>query len=294
MDMSRYAGGKPLNILGASYAGDPRPNTAMFISKKVGHLVNSLEGVSGCLVFAESGIEVPDKILSCNCFAFSDNPQAAYAEFTAEYYRATEEKNSAIGYDAAENGALISRTAVVGDGCQIEPHVVIGPGVAIGRNARIHAGAVIMNATIGNDAVINEYAVIGGNGFTMADDEHGNKVRIYSLGRVRIGNNVEVGAHDNISRGSAGDTLIGSNVKIDALVHVGHDAHLYDNVEITAGAVIGGFVNAYERAYVGINAVIRNRISLGANCFVGMGAVVTKSVGEGVTVVGNPAKPFAR
>ena len=74
------------------------------------------------------------------------------------------------------------------------------------------------------------------------------------------------------------------------MVHIGHDAHLHKNVEITAGAVVGGFVDARDGAYIGINAVIRNRISLGINSFVGMGATVTKSVEDGVTVVGNPAK----
>ena len=74
--------------------------------------------------------------------------------------------------------------------------------------------------------------------------------------------------------------------------YIGHDVHLHKNVEITAGVVVGGFVEAQEGAYIGINAVIRNRISLGTNSFVGMGATVTKSVSDGITVVGNPARPF--
>ena len=135
---------------------------------------------------------------------------------------------------------------------------------------------------------------VGANGFTMANDENGNKIRIYSLGKVVIGNNVEIGAHDNVSRGSGGDTVIEDNVKIDALIHIGHDAHLHKNVEITAGAVVGGFVDAQEGAYIGINSVIRNRVTLGAQSFIGMGATVTKSVPAGITVVGNPAKPFEK
>ena len=65
-------------------------------------------------------------------------------------------------------------------------------------------------------------------------------------------------------------------------------------IALCSGAVVGGFVDAQEGAYIGINAVIRNRISLGAKSFVGMGATVTKSVADGITVVGNPAKPFEK
>lgn len=162
----------------------------------------------------------------------------------------------------------------------------------IGDNARIYAGSVIKNSIIGNNVIVNEKAVIGANGFTMANDEDGNKIRIYSLGKVIIGNDVEIGTNDNISRGSGGDTIIEDSVKLDALIHIGHDVHLHKNVEITAGAVIGGFVDAQEGAYVGINAVVRNRVTLGSNSFIGMGATVTKSVNNGVIVVGNPAKPF--
>ena len=83
-------------------------------------------------------------------------------------------------------------------------------------------------------------------------------------------------------------------VKLDVLVHVGHDAHLYKNVEITACGIVGGFTELEERAYMGLNATTRNRIRLGKNCIIGMGATVTKSVDDNITVVGNPARPFEK
>jgi UDP-3-O-[3-hydroxymyristoyl] glucosamine N-acyltransferase len=294
INVSRYSDKHSFGITGASYIGAPRSNTAMFVSKKVGQLISALSGVKQCLVFAEEGLEVPDSILANHCFVFSDNPQGAYAAFTEAFFDEEETNHNRIGYTVTDNGAYISKTAKIGDNAVIEPGVVIGPGVIIGERARIYSGAVIKNAVIGDHAIINEKAVIGANGFTMANDENGNKIRIYSLGRVIIGDNVEIGTHDNISRGSGGDTVIEDNVKIDALIHIGHDVHLHKNVEITAGAVVGGFVDAKESAYIGINSVIRNRVTLGAHCFIGMGATVTKSVPEGITVVGNPAKPFEK
>lgn len=294
ISVSRYSQKHSFSITGASYIGAPRSNTAMFVTKKVGHLIKALNSVTQCLVFAEEGLDVTDEILRDHCFVFSKNPQCAYAHFTETFFTEEERAHSMAGYRVTSDGAYISNTAKIGDNAIIEPGVVIGPDVTIGDRARIYAGAVIKNAEIGNDVIINEKAVIGANGFTMANDENGDKIRIYSLGKVVIGNQVEIGAHDNVSRGSGGNTIIEDNVKIDALIHIGHDVHLHKNVEITAGAVVGGFVDAKDGAYIGINSVIRNRVTLGANCFIGMGATVTKSVADGITVVGNPAKPFVK
>ncbi len=294
MNVGHYSDSHSFGITGASYIGAPRSNTAMFVSKKVGHLIAALADVKQCLVFAEEGLGVPENILNQHCFVFSSNPQGAYAKFTKAFFVEEEKANESVGYTLSSNGAYISNSARIGKNAIIEPGAVIGPDVVIGEDARIYSGAVIRNAIIGDRVMINEKAVIGANGFTMANDENGNKIRIYSLGKVIIGNDVEIGAHDNVSRGSGGNTVIEDSVKIDALVHIGHDVHLHKNVEITAGAIVGGFVEAFEGAYIGINAVIRNRVSVGAHSFIGMGATVTKSVPEGVTVVGNPAKPFEK
>ena len=294
INVNRYSAQHSFSIIGASYIGAPRSNTAMFVTKKVGQLILALESVKQCLVFAEEGIAVPAHILNDHCFVFSANPQGAYAKFTEQFFAEEERAHEAVGYTLYPNGAYISNSAKIGKNAIIEPGVVIGPDVVIGDDARIYSGAVIKNAVIGDRVIINEKAVVGANGFTMAVDESGNKIRIYSLGKVIIGDDVEIGAQDNVSRGSGGDTVIEDRVKIDALIHVGHDAHLHKNVELTAGAIIGGFVEAKENAYVGINSVIRNRITLGASSFVGMGATVTKAVPDGITVIGNPAKPFEK
>lgn len=140
---------------------------------------------------------------------------------------------------------------------------MIGHGVRIGKNARILARTVIKNAVIGDNFICGENNTIGTYGFIMADDDSKNKIRIPSLGGVLIGNNVEVGSSANISRGSAEDTVIEDNVKIDALVHIGHDVYIHRNVEITASAVIGGFDELMEGVYVGINAAVRNRRRVG-------------------------------
>lgn len=293
-DVSRLIPEKNFFIKGMSYIGAPRPNTAMYISKKVERLLGSLETVDNCLVFVEDGIQTTEALEKKHAFYFTANPQLEYARFAQLLEDERNAEDAKMKFVLTAGGYYKSESAVVGQNAYIEPGCVIGHRVKIGKNARILSGTVIRNAEIGDNFLANEFAVIGANGFNMAVDEGGNKLRIPTLGRVIIGDYVEVGAHNNISCGSGGDTILEDYVKTDALVHIGHDVHLHKNVEITAGAVIGGFAELGEHAYIGINAVIRNRISIGPHAFVGMGANVTKAVDANVIVAGNPAKPFEK
>lgn len=288
-DANEIVPGKSFEIKGISYIGKPKSNTAMFLTKKAEYLIGSLAEVDDCLVFIEATIDIPYDLVGRHAFKKSYRPQLEYAKFANLFAAERLKEEQEIPVYLTPQGYYCSADAVIGENAYIEPGCYIGPDVAVGKNAYIMAGTVIRHATIGDDFFSNEYAIIGANGFTMAEDENGSKYRIPTLGRVVIGNYVEVGAHDNISCGSGGDTVIDDFVKLDALVHLGHDVYLHKNVEIAAGGIIGGFDELGESSYVGINAVLRNRIKIGNNSIVGMGATVTKSVEDNVVVAGNPA-----
>ena len=292
--VDRIVEGKHFDIVGMSYIGAPRSNTAMFITKKVEYLLSALDDVSECLIFAETGIVVADELNAKHAFVLTAKPQLAYARFANQFEEERFAEEKRLKYSLTEGGYYVSSDVVLPDDAYIEPGCVIGPDVEIGKGAKILAGAIIRHSTIGDSFIANEHAVIGANGFTMAEDEDGNKIRIPTLGRVVIGNHVEIGVHNNISCGSGGDTVLEDNVKTDALVHIGHDVHLHKNVEVTAGVTLGGFVNAGEGTYLGVGSVLRNRISIGEYAFIGMGSNVTKSVEANTVVAGNPAKPFVK
>lgn len=282
------------SISGVSYIGNPLSNTAMYISKKVERLLENLKNVRECLIFAEDTIEVPAELSVENCFVLCRSPQKEYAQFVTNWAAEMDSENRKRKYTLAPGGYYVGDNVTIGRDAYIEPGCVISHDVTIGDRAVIKMGARIENCTVGDDFIACENCTVGTTGFTMADDDDGNKMRIPTLGRVIIGNHVEIGALTNVSRGSAGNTEIHDCVKLDSLVHIGHDVVLHRNVEIPAGAIIGGFDELMEGAYVGINAVLRNRIKVGEHAFIGMGAVVTKSVEANTTVVGNPAKPFER
>ena len=277
-------------IVGASYIGSPKPYTVMFISKKVERLIENLALVENCLVFAENGIFVPSKIQEKNFFVFSNEPQRDYAEYVWKFFERKVKRDSEREIKLTEKGYYVGENVRIGENAYIEPGCLIGHDVIIGKNARILSGTIIKNSIIGDDFVANEYAVIGASGFTITKDRQGNNLRIPTLGNVAIGNCVEIGTHNNISCGSGGNTIIEDYVKLDAFVHVGHDARLRRNAEITANVTVGGFVDMGENTYAGIGSVIRNRVCVGNKTIIGMGAIVTKSVADNVTVIGNPAR----
>lgn len=294
INVSEFYPGYTFNIVGASYIGEPRSNTIMYATRKLQGALNEIPNIQECLIYIEDGMSIPDGISNKNVIVTSSNPQLDFAR--SVNYLSEHKKNEEKGlkYILTDGGYYVSESAEIGKNASIAPGCCIGHGVTIGNNAVILSGSIIEHATIGNNFYCNENAVIGSDSFTMAVDEDGNKYRVASMGAVFIGDNVEVGANDNIARGSCGNTIIEDYVKLDALIHIGHDVHLYENVEITAGVTVAGFVQIKRGTYIGIGAAIRNRIDIGQNCIIGMGATVTKSVDPGLTVVGNPARKFEK
>jgi len=292
--VSEFSNVHNYEIEGVSYAGRPLSNTAMFVTKKVEHLLENLKGIPSCLVFAEDTIDIPEELVRENVFVKSPTPQKDYAEFVQRMWMRRQEQEAAKKYTLMPGGYYVGEDVEIGENSVIEPLCLIGHGVKIGNNALIKAGAKIRYAVIGDNFIAGENCTVGTFGFTMADDDNGNKIRIPTLGGVRIGDDVEVGAHTDISCGSAGNTVIGDHVKIDAMVHIGHDGALGNNVEITAGSILGGFNDLQEGTYIGLNATTRNRISFGESARVSMGAAVTQDVPAGTTVTGNFAIPHQK
>ena len=283
--------GSPLVIIGASYIGKPVSNTVMFASKKVERLLVNLHDVSNCLVFIENDVIIPDSVDQLhNLFIRTDNPQRDYTSYVNSIQAKRDEMNAHRKYTMTDSGYIIGENVKIGAGASIEAGALIDHDVVIGCNARILAGAKIRNAIIGDDFFAGENCTIGTAGFNFAKDECGDIVRIPSLGKVLIGNGVEVFAHSNIACGMAGDTVISDYAKIDVLVHIGHDAFIGRNVEIPAGVIVGGFSKVGDNSFLGVNSTIRNRKEIGSNAFIGMGAAVAQDIPSHALAMGVPAK----
>lgn len=193
--------------------------------------------------------------------------------------------------------AVVGAAAEIGDNTMIGPWVAISPGVRIGRDCLLHAHvAVYANTTIGDRVLVHCGAVLGSDGFGyVRDPETGKYEQFPQIGRLEIGDDVEIGANSTVDRGALDATVIGRGVKIDNLVHIGHNVTIGENVVIAAQTGISGSAvienDAVIAGQVGIADHVRIEAGavLGAQSGVPSGKVIR---GPGVVFWGTPARPL--
>jgi UDP-3-O-[3-hydroxymyristoyl] glucosamine N-acyltransferase len=177
--------------------------------------------------------------------------------------------------------------AFVGESCRIAEGVVIGPGsmvergVSIGKDTLLHAKAVVYEGSeIGARCVLHSGAVIGGDGFGFARRKDGSWEKIPQIGRVIIGDDVEVGANTTIDRGALDDTVIENGVKLDNLIQIAHNCRVGENSAMAAFAGMAGSAKLGKRVMVGGQAGIMGHIEVADDVVVSSRSFMSKSVDE--------------
>lgn len=221
--------------------------------------------------------------ISCS-YVISDNPRLDFARVLQKFF--TPKALSGIA-----DTARIGRNVSLGKDVTIGEYSVIGNDVVIGDGTEIRHHVVIAdNTVIGRDCLIKSNTVIGEEGFGFERDEMGVPIRIPHLGKVIIGNNVEIGASTVIARGTLDNNVIGDNVKIDDQVFIAHNVFVGQSSMIIAEAEISGSAHIGEMTWLGPNCSVMNGITIGSNCFIGLGTVVTKALPDNVIAAGCPAR----
>jgi UDP-3-O-[3-hydroxymyristoyl] glucosamine N-acyltransferase len=250
-------------------------------------------------------------IISSNCIddcttnaLVMDNPYLGYA-LTAQLLDTTPKPATTIHPSAqvSENVTLgdnvsLGANVVIESGCIIDNGVSIGAGCFIGKNVKIGANTGVWSncslyhdIEIGKNCLIQANTVIGSDGFGYANDK-GTWLKIPQLGRVIIGDNVEIGASTTIDRGALEDTEIKSGVILDNQIQIAHNVVIGENTAMAACSVIAGSTvigkNCVIAGLVGING----HIKIADGCvFTGM-TMVTKAISEpGVYSSGMPCQP---
>lgn len=173
--------------------------------------------------------------------------------------------------------AVLGADTTIGDDCQIYPHVFTYPDTQIGSRCIVHSGA-----RIGSDGYGYRQAMVEGQLV---------HVKIPHLGRVIIGDDVEIGANCTIDRGMVDDTTIGAGTKLDNLVQVGHNVRIGRACLIMSQVGLAGSVHVEDGVIVAGQAGISGHVTIGHGARVAAQAGVISSVPAGETWSGYPARP---
>lgn len=225
------------------------------------------------------------------------HPAGAHREATAQVHP------SAVIGEAAELGpgvrvganCVIEAGARIGAGTVLYPNCYVGAGVETGEDCVLFPGvAVYERSRLGARVRVHANSVIGSDGFGYAPVlEDGVPVgheKIYHLGGVSLGDDVEVGASTSVDRGTFGDTVIERNAKLDNQVQIGHNARVEEGGVICGGTALAGNARVGRYAYVGGLTGIANHVYVREYAKVGALSLVTKDVPPGETAVGNPQR----
>ncbi len=187
-------------------------------------------------------------------------------------------------FAVVEAGARIGARTVVGAGCHI------GRNVTVGDDCRLFPNVTIYDACeIGARTILHSGAVIGADGFGIAMDE-GRWLKVPQVGRVIIGDDVEIGANTTVDRGAMDDTLIEEGVKLDNQIQIGHNVRIGAHTAIAACSGIAGSARIGRFCRIGGAAGISGHLTIADHVEISAHTLVTKSISEPGTYTG--AYPF--
>lgn len=232
-----------------------------------------------------------------------DNPKIAFVKLNealyAEYKPMVGISAKASVHPSAKVGrncyvgdfAVIEENAVIGDDCRIEPGAYIGRACKIGNRCRIGANAYVAYCQMGNDCYIYTGARIGadGFGFEMMGGQHH---RIAQIGRVIIGNDVEIGANSCVDRGALDDTIIGDGCRVDNLVQIAHNDQFGRGCVLVAQVGVAGSCTFGDYVVCGGQTGFADHLHVGSGAQIAAQSGVMRDVDPQAVLLGTPAVPF--
>ena len=274
---------------GARLEGDPErtierlapldtagPDAVSFLSNPVYAKQLATTGAGGVIV-AQAHAEA---LLARGIAALvADDPYLAFARLT-QWWAA---RHVAVRRGGIHPSAVIADDAVIGADVTVDALAVVASGCRVGDGSYLGPRAALLAGTVlGARCIVHAGAVIGADGFGFAPDRQagGAWVKIEQLGRVVVGDDVEIGANTCIDRGALGDTVIGDGVKIDNLVQIGHNVHVGRHTAIAGCVGIAGSTHIGAHCMIGGGVGITGHVTIADGVVLSGATQVTRSIAK--------------
>lgn len=252
-------------------------------------------------VFDES---LKNKIPKSIYIILVSNAYASFARLSSLFYPRESSDSSEVS-----DSAFVSKSATLGKNCRvmansyignnvkigddviIYPNVVIGDNVVISDNAIIYDSVSLKCCLIGKYTIIHSGARIGQDGFGIAADGP-EYIKVPQIGRVIVGDHVEIGANSTIDRGTLEDTIIGDMTKIDNLVQIGHNVNIGKGCLLVSQVGIAGSTKVGNYVVLGGQVGVAGHLTVGDQVQAGAQAGIIKDVAAKEVVWGTPSVPI--
>lgn len=207
--------------------------------------------------------------------------------------------------------ASVHHTALLGNNVGIGPYAVIGEHVKIGAGATIGAHTVIecyaevgdhtllhpqvfigAHCSVGSHCEIHPHTTIGADGFSFAITKEGTNRKIPQIGRVIIGNHVEIGANCAIDRAALTETKIGNGTKMDNLCHIAHNVIIGENCLIAAAFSIAGSSKIGNNFMCGGVVAVADHVNVCDRVIIAGRSVITNDITQPGQYGGYPLEPL--
>jgi UDP-3-O-[3-hydroxymyristoyl] glucosamine N-acyltransferase len=293
---SEVNGDPDLEIRSVSDIKDAKKETLIFLfDKKQIRTVSNLKELAAI---------VPDNVDECSARAWIkvQDVKAAMIKILRYLYPEPikypesflDERENSSDFKSGENvkiakDVFIGKDCVFGNNVKIFPLVYIGNEVEIGDNTVIYPNSVILDKVkIGRDVMIYPGVVVGSDGFGYHPVD-GKLEAIPHIGKVIIGDRVEIGALSMIDRGTIGDTIIGEGAKIDNSVHIAHNVKIGKNVIILAQVGVAGSSTIGDNVIIAGQVGISDHIKIGDGAKIAAKSGVVRNIRKDEIVFGYPA-----
>lgn len=176
--------------------------------------------------------------------------------------------------------AVIDANVMIADKVRIGSGCYIGEGSRLGEACILYSGVKIYHkVSLGSGVIVHSGTIIGSDGFGFAFD--GTKsVKFHQLGGVVIGDDVEIGAGSTIDRGALDDTVIEQGVKLDNMVHIGHNCRIGEHTIICGCSGLGGSTIVGKYCVLGGGVGVIGHLSIADRVQVSARTLISRTISE--------------